>query len=88
MSSLEKSLERLLGKPKDYRFEELDALLTKLGYKISNAGKTSGSRVRYVKKNNKSVVIFLHKPHNPSILKRYALELVIKTLKEQGDISE
>ena len=47
MSKLEKEIERLKSKPKDYTYEEVKSLLNKLGYIEYNKGKTSGSRVRF-----------------------------------------
>lgn len=47
MSKLDKAKERILSKPKDYTYTEARYLLSKLGFKEFNKGKTSGSRVRF-----------------------------------------
>ena len=45
----EKLLARLKSNPKDFTFEEMETLLTTLGFEKSNKGKTSGSRVKFMK---------------------------------------
>ena len=86
MSELEKLKERLKSLPKDFTYNEAKSLLTKLGFKESNKGKTSGSRVKFERQNNN--VILLHKPHPTNILKRGALKFLLQELKELGDIEE
>ena len=84
MSKLEKEIERLKSKPKDYTYEEAKSLLNKLGYIENNKGKTSGSRVIFINKNN--IKIELHKPHTRNILKMYQIEKILKILKERGEL--
>ena len=60
MGKLEKLIERLKAKPKDFTFDEMQTLLLALGFEMSHKGKTSGSRVSFVKDD---VYIILHKPH-------------------------
>ena len=62
MSTKEKLITRFKTLPKDFLFEELVRLLSGLGYEISNKGKTSGSRVRFLNKE-KQLIIDIHKPH-------------------------
>lgn len=62
MSKLEKELERLRLKQKDYTYDEAKSLLNKLGFIENNKGKTSGSRVIF-KNYNLDEYIELHKPH-------------------------
>lgn len=69
MSKIEKEIERLKSKPKDYTYEEAKSLLNKLGFIEYNKGKTSGSKVRFI--NSKNAKIDLHKPHPSNILKTY-----------------
>jgi len=86
MSRKEKLIKRLLGKPKDFSYDELRTLLKLFGYEELKKGKTSGSRVAFV--NEKSMhIIRLHKPHPRKTLKRYQIEYVIEILKEKGDIT-
>ena len=62
MSTKEKLIARFKTLPKDFLFEELVRLLLGFGYEISNKGKTSGSRVRFLNKE-KQLIIDIHKPH-------------------------
>ena len=82
MSKKEKLLERLLLRPKDFTFEELTTLLNRLGYALTQAGKTGGSRVTFVKGDGD--YIRLHKPHPRNILKHYQIDDVIDVLSERG----
>ena len=83
MSKKEKLVERLLSKPKDFSYGELKSLLNGLGYSESNKGKTSGSRVAFVNKEN-SHIIRLHKPHPKNILKTYQVDLIIEELQKEN----
>jgi len=80
MSKLEKLLERLKTKPKDFTYDEAKNILNKLGFYENNKGKTSGSRVAFI--NNKNVKIDLHKPHPGKILKNYQINKLLEKLKE------
>lgn len=82
MSRLEKEIERLKSKPKDYTFDEAKSLLNKLGFFEYNKGRTSGSRVEFIK--NGEVEIELHKPHPKNIIKPYQIKIIIKKLKDGG----
>lgn len=87
MSRKNKRIDRLLSKPKDYTFDELRALLNSLGYEEYSKGKTSGSRVQFMK-SGKPFPILLHRPHDPPYLKTYMINQIIAYLKENGDINE
>lgn len=82
MSKLEKEIERLKSKPKDYTYEELKILLNKLGFYEYNKGKTSGSRVTFINENN--IKIDLHRPHPSNIIKMYKIKEIIRKLIERG----
>ena len=84
MSKLEKEIERLKSKPKDYTYEEAKSLLNKLGYIENNKGKTSGSRIAFV--NNNNMKIELHRPHPSNIVKLYKIKDILEKLKERGEI--
>ena len=45
MSRLEKEIDRLKSKPKDYTYDEAKSLLNKLGIFENNKGRTLGSRL-------------------------------------------
>lgn len=81
MGKLEKLKKRLKSLPKDFTFDEMQTLLLALGFELSNKGKTSGSRVMFVKGN---VFIVLHKPHPRKELLLYQVKQVVETLSEEG----
>lgn len=79
MSKKEKLIARLLCCPKDFHYDEAKTLLMSLGFSEKNKGKTSGSRVEFVKGNDS---LLLHKPHPSGELKLYQVKQLIATLKE------
>lgn len=81
MSKKDKLLDRLLKKPKDFTFDEMESLLSYFGYKFKSGG--VGSGVKFIKEGS-SEVIYFHKPHPSGILKRYVLEQVIEKLGKDG----
>lgn len=83
MSKKEKLIERILSRPKDFTYNELESLLSGLGYSKSNRGKTSGSGVAFVNDKNFHM-IRLHKPHPKNILKTYQVDLIIEELKKEN----
>jgi hypothetical protein len=48
MTKKDKLKDRLLSHPSDFTWNELKKLLLSFGYRESNVGKTSGSRVRFI----------------------------------------
>lgn len=81
MTKREKLIERFLSKPKDFTWDELAKVLSGLGYQQVSAGKTGGSRVRFIHSSYPPII--LHKPHPKKILKRYQLEGVIDLLERE-----
>ncbi len=79
MGKDEKAIARLLSKPKDYHYEEARTLLIRFGFEERNKGKTSGSRVEFVRGNDS---ILLHKPHPNGELKHYQVKQLIEILKQ------
>lgn len=79
MSKLDKLLERLCRRPKDFTWEELEKLLVACGYELLKSGTTGGSRRKFYKASS-AEVLDLHKPHPGNILKPYQLDLVIEKL--------
>ena len=77
---------RLLQKPKDYSYEELKSLLSVLGYQENMKGKSSGSRVAFLKDGYSPIL--LHRPHHPPYVKQYLINELITRLKESGEIDE
>lgn len=84
MSKLEKEIERLKSKPKDFTYDEAKKILNKFGFIENNKGKTSGSRVKFI--NNEKIIIELHKPHPKNVLKSYQINIMINKLKELGEL--
>ena len=85
MSELEKLKKRLKSLPKDFTYDEAKSLLTKLGFKEYNKGRTSGSRVKFYRKTD---ILLLHKPHPRNTLTPAVVEYLLKSLIETGDIKE
>ncbi|MBQ8429074.1 MAG: type II toxin-antitoxin system HicA family toxin [Clostridia bacterium] len=83
MGKNEKAVERLKARPADYTFKEAKNLLIKLGFTEYNKGKTSGSRVAFIKGE---VKILLHKPHPEKEMKKYAINQLIDDLEVIGEI--
>jgi len=81
MTEKEKLMSRLLLKPKDFTWSELVTVLSHLGFEEMNAGKTSGSRVRFIHDGYPPII--LHKPHPTLVLKRYQIDDVVSFLKEE-----
>ena len=84
MTQYDKLLSRFLSLPKDFKIDELNTLMSKLGFRISNRGKTSGSAIAYI--NEKKHIIRIHRPHPSKIVKLSALKDILNNLKENGYI--
>lgn len=80
MSRLEKEIERLKLRPKDYTYNEAKSLLNKLGFMENNKGRTAGSRVEFIDKEKRKIL--LHKPHPKNIIKPYKIIEIINQLQE------
>lgn len=79
MAKHDKLFEKFMKIPplKDLSFNELDTLLTHLGFdKLDD----SGSRIKFIHKN-KNLVLSLHKPHPSNILKEYIVKQIQEVLK-------
>ncbi len=83
MSRRDKLLRRFLSKPSDFGFDEMNRLLSDLGYKRMPTGKTAGSRLAYVHKES-GHIIRLHRPHPGKVMKGYQLDLVEEALRSRG----
>lgn len=85
MSKFEKAKERILQKPTDYTYTEAKYLLSKLGFEEYNKGKTSGSRVRFFRENDRKVIL-LHKPHPGDEMDKGAVSGLVDYLKGIGEL--
>lgn len=81
MGRKEKLIERLKENPRDFTFDEMKTLLEILGFRMSNKGRTSGSRVKFIKGD---IPITLHKPHPRKELAGYQIKQVIDVLEKEG----
>ncbi len=82
MSKREKLVQRFLTLPRDFTWQELVAMLAGFGYELSSSGATSGSRVKFL--HDTLPPIILHKPHPTPVLKRYQMEQIAETLRNEG----
>ena len=80
MGRKEKLIKKLKNNPKDFTFEEMKELLELLGFVMSNKGRTSGSRVKFMKNN---IPIILHKPHPRKELLEYQIRQIVDTLEKE-----
>lgn len=82
MGKKDKLIKRLKTKPKDFTFDEAEALLKFFDYECSDKGKTNGSSVCF--KSLTHAPIMLHKPHPQKELKSYQIKDLIDKLEEEG----
>ncbi len=85
MSKFEKAKKRILLKPKDYTYTEAKYLLSQIGFEEYNKGKTSGSRVKFFRESDKSVIL-LHKPHPGDVMKPGAVKQLVEYLMKMGEL--
>ena len=81
MSRREKLILRLRNRPRDFTWEELVRLLKAVGYMESRAGRTGGSRRRFVHPD--APAISLHRPHPGNIVRMYVIDDVLRLLTEE-----
>lgn len=85
MSQIEKLKDKLKSLPKDFIYSEAKTLLERFGFREDNKGATSGSRVKFYRKQDKAIIL-LHKPHPGDEMKSYAIKQLKETLERFGDI--
>ena len=81
MSKKQKLIDKLKARSKNFEYDEAESLLLSLGFKKSNKGKTSGSKVKF---NAGNTDIDLHRPHPQKKLKPYQINDIIDAL-EKGE---
>ena len=81
MSKHEKLIERILGNPKDFTYDELKRLLSGFDYIEEQRGRTSGSAVLFYNERTTDKIC-IHKPHPGNIIKGYVIKLVVEHLKK------
>jgi HicA toxin of bacterial toxin-antitoxin, len=77
MSKDQKALDRLLSKPSDYEWRELERLMASFGYELRTG---SGSSRKFIHRKTK-VTFMTHEPHPAKVLKQYQLKDVITFMK-------
>ncbi|MBI4596287.1 MAG: type II toxin-antitoxin system HicA family toxin [Candidatus Tectomicrobia bacterium] len=82
MGRRKKIIHRFLSRPSDFTWQELVSLLNGFGYVQAKAGKTGGSRVRFIHETLPPII--LHKPQPMPALKKYQLEQIEETLRKEG----
>lgn len=82
MGKKEKLIRRLRSHPRDFTFDEAQTLLRYLGFKRSNKGATSGSRVLFARKEGG--VLWVHIPHPGKELRAYQVRELVKMLEREG----
>jgi hypothetical protein len=82
MSTAEKSIDRLLSRPADYEWRELENLMTSFGYRLEKAG---GSGRKFIHKGTKAIFM-IHEPHPRKVLKRYQIKDAIDFLKQEKHV--
>jgi len=85
MSKFEKAKQRILEIPSDYKYSEAKYLLGKMGFLEYSKGKTSGSRVKFYREQDKTIIL-LHKPHPEDEMDKGAVDDLVNHLKELGEL--
>ena len=81
MGKKEKLIAKLKSNPKDFTFDEMQSLLESLGFVMFNKGKTSGSRVRFMRGD---IPIRMHKPYPRKELLEYQVKQIIEVLEREN----
>ncbi|MDR2357211.1 MAG: type II toxin-antitoxin system HicA family toxin [Oscillospiraceae bacterium] len=81
MGKKEKLIARLKSNPKDFTFDEIRNALKSLGFEMHTIGKTSGSRMKFMRDGT---AIILHKPHPRNELLEYQIKQVLEILEKDA----
>ena len=87
MSTIDKLISRFLSIPNDFTYQEAKKVVGHFGYLEDNKGRTSGSRVVFIRESD-NATIFLHKPHPGNQMKRQYLRDMLDAMKGFGDLNE
>ena len=82
MNKKEKLIQKLKVQSKSFSYEDAKVLLEYLDFLESNKGKTSGSRVIFIKEGCHAIL--LHKPHLRKELLAYQIKTLISLLEQEG----
>lgn len=87
MGTKEKLIERFRKQPRDFTYDEMIRLFKVLGFKLSNKGATSGSRVEFYD-SAKGLSYILHRPHPGSVIKSYVMKQTLEFFVEKKIMEE
>lgn len=87
MNRKEKLIRRFRTLPKDFTFEEVEALMCDYGFTLQYKGATSGSRVKFYNDKDQNSYI-MHKPHPSNIIKGYVMRDILNFLLVNGYINK
>jgi hypothetical protein len=82
MSKEKKAIDRLLSRPTDYEWRELESLMAMFGYRLEKSG---GSGRKSIHRETKAIFM-IHEPHPRKVLKRYQTKDAIDFLKQEKHI--
>ena len=82
MSQKEKLIQKLKCSSSTVTFDDAETLLGYLGFEKYNKGRTSGSRVMFLDKSERTIL--LHNPHPQKELKQYQIKQLRDYLKREG----
>lgn len=82
MGPKDKLIRRLRAVPRDFTYDEAETLLRYLGYRRSDKGRTSGSRVMFI--SDEHGALMLHRPHPQKELKAYQVRMLLQLLEQEG----
>lgn len=81
MTRKDKLTARFRQRPRDFTWDELVRPLAMLGYSETAAGKTGGSRRRFIQATGSAII--LHRPHPGNVVKMYVMDEVRRILEEE-----
>ena len=81
MNRKDKLISRFKTQPSDFTWDELVRLLHQLGFIEGPAGKTAGSRRRFI--HETAGVVSLHRPHPDPVVKGYVLRALKQKLEDE-----
>jgi hypothetical protein len=82
MSKEQKAIDRLLSRPTDYEWRELEGLMASFGYRLEKAG---GSGRKFIHNETKALFM-IHEPHPRKVLKHYQTKDAIDFRKQEKHI--
>ncbi len=77
-----KTLDRLLSKPRDFTWDELKTLLGHFDYELKTTG---GSSRKFIHVETRATFM-IHEPHPAHVLKMYQIQDVIRFLRTERQI--